>query len=176
MLKTKVATFRLITMVVLSTTLLAGCANMSRPEWLGTGAGAVVGAVAGYAIGAAVGAKDGGKIGLATGLLTGALIGNRIAKYLDERDRQTASTATQQALNTPIQTDPSGNPTKKMVTWASDHNPGVRGQTTIVKVDYDSAGKECRDANEVAYVGGKEISENVTYCREPGRAGWARVA
>lgn len=155
---------------------LSGClASMPRNGLL-TATGAAVGGGAGYLIGDAIGGQHATLIGTGAGVIIGGLLGNQIAQYLDERDRQIASKATEDALNTPIPDNQAGNnhqtPT---IVWNSDHNPGVRGRTTIVNTGYDTSGRECRAAEEVAYVGGREIKEQVSFCRDKNSGAWAKA-
>ncbi len=156
---------------------LSGCLeSIPRNPGLLTTAGTVVGGVAGYGIGNAVGGKNAEWIGTGAGAVLGALLGNQIAQYLDERDRQAAAKATQDALNTPMPSNASGNNIQRpAIAWNSDHNPDVRGQTTIVNAGYDTAGRECRAAEEVAYVSGREIKEQVSYCRDQRSGAWMKA-
>jgi len=48
--------------------------------------------------------------------------------------------------------------------WTSDHS-GASGTATVVAVQRTSSGAECKTVREVAYVGGKELTENQKYCR-----------
>lgn len=98
---------------------LTACAG----NQLSTGLGTLLGAGVGAGIGAATGGEDGALIGAAVGGLFGGLVGNTIASYLDERDRQIAAGATQQALDTPVDSGqtPAG-------TWHSDHNKDVQAE------------------------------------------------
>ncbi len=153
--------------VLIVTTSLSGC--------LATGAGAMIGGGAGYAIGDAIGGKHAEWIGAGAGAIVGAFVGNQIAQYLDERDRQTAAMATQDALNTPVPSNAAENSGQTTIAWNSDHNPGVRGRTTIVNTGYDTAGRECKAARQVAYIGGREIEEQVNFCREQNNGAWVRV-
>lgn len=149
---------------------LTACAGTNRNQ-VSTGLGALLGAGAGAFIGEAVGGEDGALIGAAVGALGGGLAGHTIANYLDERDRQIAAAATKQALDTPV--DSGQTPA---VTWNSDHNKDVGGKTTVTAVDYNTRGQECRQTHEVAYVQGKEVSENGMHCRDPNGGPWKRVS
>ncbi len=156
---------------------LSGCLeSIPRNPGLLAGAGAIVGGGAGYGIGKAVGGKHAEWIGTATGVVVGGLIGSQIAKSLDERDRQAAARATQDALNTPMPANAAENGGQgATIAWDSDHNPGVRGRTTIVNTGYDTAGRECRAARQIAYVGGREIEDQVNYCRDQNSGVWTAV-
>jgi len=148
---------------------LTACAGTNRSQ-VSTGLGTVAGAGVGALIGNAIGGEDGALIGAAIGGLFGGTAGYTIARYLDERDQQIAAAATKQALDTPV--DSGQTPA---VTWNSDHNKDVGGQTTVTAVRYDTTGQECRQTHEVAYVRGKEVSQNGTYCRDP-NGGWKSVS
>lgn len=149
---------------------LTACAGTNRSQ-VSTGLGTVAGAGVGALIGKAIGGDDGAWIGAAIGGLVGGTAGYTIARYLDERDRQIAAGATQKALDTPVDSGQTA-----AVTWKSDHNKDVGGQTTATPVGYDTRGQECRQIYEVAYVQGKEVRENGTHCRDPNGGPWKRVS
>lgn len=163
--------------VLMVSALISGCSALPQNHGLVTAAGAVIGGGAGYAIGEAIGGKYARIIAPAAGVVIGGLISNQIAQYLDERDRQAAAKATQDALDAPMPSNASGNSGQRTtIAWNSDHNPGVRGQTTIVNTGYDTSGRECRAAKQVAYVGGREIEEQVNYCRDQNSGAWVKAA
>ncbi|MDO8333177.1 MAG: hypothetical protein Q7T35_00725 [Nitrosomonas sp.] len=163
--------------VLIVSAMIGGCSALPQNQAFATAAGAVIGGGAGYAIGEAIGGKYARIIAPAAGVVVGGLIGNQIAQYLDERDRQVASKATQDALDTPMPSDTSENSGQRTtIAWNSDHNSGVRGRTTIVNAGYDTSGRECRAAEEVAYVGGREIKEQVSYCRDSNSGAWMKSA
>lgn len=66
-------------LVLISVTLLFGCANLNK-EQVGTVGGAVAGGV--------IGNKVGGTKGALIGAVLGGLIGNRLGAHLDEQDKQ----------------------------------------------------------------------------------------
>lgn len=158
--------------------MISGCSALPQNHGLVTAAGAVIGGGAGYAIGKAIGGKYARVIAPAAGVVIGGLISNQIAQYLDERDRQAAAKATQDALDAPTPSNASGSNSGQRTTiaWNSDHNSGVRGHTTIVNTGFDTSGRECRAAKQVAYVGGREIEEQVSYCRDQNSGAWVKVA
>lgn len=147
---------------------LIACAGTSRSQ-VSTGLGTLLGAGVGAVIGEVIGGEDGALIGAAVGSLSGGLVGYTIASYLDERDRQIAAGATKQALDTPVDSG-------QTVTWKSDHNKAVGGQTTVTPVSYNTRGQECRQINEVAYIQGKEVRDIGTHCRDPNGGPWTRVS
>jgi surface antigen len=103
---------------------------------------------------------------------TGFLISGEIARRLDERDRRLASEATQKVLNAPSETLQSSKTTES---WKSDHNPNVSGRATVTASTKTTDGRVCKAVNEVAYIGGKEVVQNVQYCRGSDESGWTRV-
>ena len=103
--------------IVLPAVLVAGLATTSCQDGGGgggggsdfgpkTGIGAALGAAGGGLLGAAAG---GSATGIAAGVLLGGLLGGATGSVLDDRDKRTASTTTQQAL----ESKPSGSAT----TW-----------------------------------------------------------
>lgn len=69
-------TIRNISLAVVLSLSLVGCANTSNEAW-GTGGGAVAGAALGYGLG-------GGAWGTVGGAAAGAVVGNAIGKSMDE--------------------------------------------------------------------------------------------
>lgn len=88
---------RSILAVLMSTTILAGCAT----DQAGTkqNIGTVLGAVGGALLGSTLGKGDGRLVGVAAGALAGAWLGNQIGKSLDEADRLAVNQKTNQALS-----------------------------------------------------------------------------
>ncbi len=66
-------------LILISATLLFGCANLNK-EQVGTVGGAVAGGV--------IGSKVGGTKGALIGAVLGGFIGNRLGAHLDEQDKQ----------------------------------------------------------------------------------------
>jgi surface antigen len=147
--------------------LLTACQNNEQT-------GGLLGALGGGALGCATGqlighSAAGTAIGCAGGALAGYFAGSAIGRQLDERDREKALAATQQALYVPVSYSPGStrtiHPRTKPVSWTSDHNPGVRGSSTLVAVEPKSDGGECRIVRDIAYVKGQEVQQQTRECR-----------
>jgi len=145
---------------------MAGCeTNEQTGGLLGAGGGAVLGGVLGQAIGHNA---TGVAIGAALGAAGGYFIGSAIGRQLDQRDRQSAVAATQEALDAPVSyTGGQPRPPTKSAGWSSDHNTGARGSATVVAVQRQASGGECRTLREVAYIKGEQVVQNSRYCRSP---------
>lgn len=90
---------RLVTVVLVAAMALsAGCADTGElnKEKIGTGFGALAGGL----IGSRFGSGGGRLVAALVGTVAGAWLGNRFGSYLDERDRERAAKAMQQAAVT----------------------------------------------------------------------------
>lgn len=120
--------------------------------------GTLIGAVSGALIGSQIGGGTAARVGAAAaGAVIGGMIGNRIGQSLDERDRQMAYAAENEAL-----TDgPPGAP----VGW---RNPQSGHYGTVVPgPSYDRAGNTCREYSHTIYINGQPESARGTACRNP---------
>jgi surface antigen len=90
--------------VLLSSAVLFGgsCAEVDKlsQEQIGTGIGTLAGGVGGALLGKQFGSRTGQLVATLVGAVGGAWVGKRIGTYLDERDRQKAAEAVQQAAVT----------------------------------------------------------------------------
>jgi surface antigen len=173
---------RLLIVAVAGLPLLGACATNEQTGGL---IGALGGAAGGAAIGGAVSHRGSGAlIGAGLGALGGYMIGSAIGRALDERDRQFAAQATQQVLYEPVPAyyyeeapPPYGAPPPPprhrraaapppAARWSSDHS-GARGSATVVAVQREPSGGECRTVREVAYVSGQELKQDQRFCRNP---------
>jgi surface antigen len=166
-----------------SVPLLGACQTNEQTGGLLGGLG---GAAGGALIGGAISHNAGGALlGGAIGGLGGYLIGSAIGRSLDERDRQLANQAVMQVLYAPApepyyaEPEPyeaapgvppprrrrHAHPRHETAHWASDHS-GARGSATVVAVQ-QTGGTECKVVRQVAYVSGRELTENQRYCRTP---------
>lgn len=152
--------------------LLGGCqTNEQTGGLVGAGSGAVLGGVLGNALGRSPGAMA---LGATLGGVGGYLVGSSIGRQLDERDRQRAEMATRQALAAPAYYPAPSAPPRPPATvqnWSSQDNAGVRGSSTVVAVQRQSSGGECRTVKEVAYIKGDEVVQNTRYCQD-GSGSW----
>ena len=138
--------------VMLAVITLTGCASMeANPK---TTVGAFGGAAFGGLIAAAAG---GGGAAIAGAIIGGALLGGAAGNYLDQRDKQLAAQAQQQAL----ENAPTGAP----VAW---NNPDTRHQGTVTAVrTYESGGTYCREFQSDVVIDGKNERAYGTACRQP---------
>jgi surface antigen len=88
--------FRLVIGATLAGALLSGCGTQATKE----DTGAVVGAVGGAAVGSQVGGGNGRTAAVIVGAAAGGVLGAKYGRYLDERDRQNVTHATERALAT----------------------------------------------------------------------------
>ena len=134
--------------------MLCGCdPNNPSPQFaslLGAGGGAALGGLLGNQLGHH---RTGATLaGVGVGGLAGYFIGGAIGRQLDSQDKQRASNATEQALN-------SGGSRS----WKSDHS-GNSGHVSVQKSEL-THGNECRSVHEIAYIQGKEVDQNQKYCK-----------
>lgn len=120
-----------------------------------TGIGAALGAAGGGLLGAAAG---GSAAGIAAGVLLGGLLGGATGSVLDDRDKRTASTTTQQAL----ESKPSGSTTA----WRNP-DTGNSGSVTPVRTFQANNGQYCREYEQSVTIGGKPQKSYGTACRQP---------
>lgn len=133
---------------LMAVTVLAGCQNSQQT---GTLLGALGGAAAGYAIG------DGKWWAVGAGALVCGVVGNQVGAYLDERDRQTAYSNANYALN--------NNADGQTSTW-SNPEKGTGGYTKPTQT-YQSAGSTCRTYQTGVTANGQSQSGTGQACRQP---------
>jgi surface antigen len=154
--------------------LSTGCQNNEQTYGAGGAAfGALACGVAGNAI---FHSAFGTVASAATCGAVGYFVGSSIGRELDERDRQAAAAATQQALEEPVyytatQTTPV-HPRPRAVAWNSDHGTGTHGSASVVAVQPRPSGGECRTVREVAYIKGQEVTQQSQYCRNSADGSW----
>jgi surface antigen len=142
--------------IVLLAPVLSSCASMQQTYGenpkavlgglLGAGAGAGIAALAGGGPGAIVGAAVGG-----------ALLGGFVGHKLDDRDKQKATQAAQQAFekNAAGQTSVWNNP-----------DSGNSGSITPTKTYQLANGQYCRQYQQTIVIGGEQHETYGTACRE----------
>jgi surface antigen len=143
--------------VVLLAFTLSSCASMQQSYQenpkamlgglLGAGAGAGIAALAGGGPGAIVGAAVGG-----------ALIGGLVGHKLDNRDKQLATQAAQQAFEK--------NPAGQASVW-DNPDSGNSGSVTPTKTYQLASGQYCRQYHQKIIVGGQPETSYGTACRQP---------
>lgn len=157
--------------VLVAALCVAGCqTNQQTGALVGTSGGSVIGAFLGKSLGRSNSAM---LIGSLAGGAAGYFIGSSIGQSLDERDRLRAQAATAAALNTPLRVKASGSSTPRPIpaaqrpskSWTSDHKSGSKGSATVTAVEATPNGQECRTVHEVAYIQGREVTQDTRYCR-----------
>jgi surface antigen len=136
---------------ILAAFLLMGC-ETTGPK---TTVGGLGGAAAGGLLGAALGGKG---TGIAAGTILGGLIGGAIGERLDAADRERASAAASQAL----ESIPSG----RSVAWRNPDS-GNSGVVTPVRTYQTSTGQYCREYTQTITIGGEKHQSYGTACRQP---------
>lgn len=143
---------RHMTIILVSTALLAGCAEGREKEGLGTIIGAGLGALAGSQIGGGKGQMA----AIAIGALGGAWAGGELGKSLDEADRMKASQTAQNSLE--------NNRSGQVAAW---RNPDSGNSGTFTPTDtYKDSGKDCRTFESTITVDGKTEPATGTACRD----------
>ncbi len=131
----------------------SGCADLSQnPK---TALGAAGGAAAGGLIGAAA---SGSPAAIAGGVILGGLAGGAVGNMLDQRDRQLASRAAQQALEAA--------PVGTAVPWTNP-DTGHTGAITPVRTYQVADGGYCREYQQVVTINGQQQRSFGTACRQP---------
>lgn len=131
---------------------LPGCADdRGQNETIGTVVGGVVGAV----VGSQIGSGTGQIVATAVGTLAGAWIGSSIGRSLDERDRQTAYTTDQDALET--------NADGESSSWSNPDNKTSGSMTPVSSMQ--TAQGSCRKYEKSVMVDGKLEQATGTACR-----------
>lgn len=156
-----------VVLVVSILPLAVACQNKEQSYGAG---GAALGALACGAAGSAIFHTALGTLGSAAACGTaGYFIGSSIGRRLDQQDQAAAAAATQEALAVPVHYPPGRttvvHPTTRPVSWNSDHGSGARGSASVVAVQPQSSGGECRTVREVAYIKGQEETQTSKYCR-----------
>ena len=136
---------------ILMAFLLTGCES-TGPK---TAVGGLGGAAAGGLLAAALGGKG---PGIAAGAIVGGLIGGAIGDRLDAADRERASAAASQAL----ESVPSG----QSVAWRNPDS-GHRGVVTPVRTYQTASGQPCREYTQTITIGGEPQQSYGTACRQP---------
>ncbi|MEE9606279.1 MAG: hypothetical protein V3U03_00965 [Myxococcota bacterium] len=151
------STLRKFAPIILVAFVLSGCQStyQSMADNPKTTTGAALGAAGGGLIAAAAG---GGAAGIIGGVLIGGLLGGAIGNALDQRDKDLALRANQQALES--------NRTGQTSSW---HNPdsGHSGTFTPTSTYQNSAGQNCREGRQTVKIGDETHEAIETYCRQP---------
>jgi len=139
--------FATVTIVALSLGLGA-CAQQPTQEQTG----AVVGGVVGGLLGTQVGSGRGTTAAIIAGTLGGALIGGALGRNMDELDRMRVSQTLERS------------PDRQTVAWTNP-NTGYHYETTPIRT-FQSAGRDCREYEVQATMGGRPETIVGTACRD----------
>lgn len=142
--------------IVLLAFLLSSCASMQQMYQENPKAvlGSVLGAGAGAGIAALAGGSPAAIVGAALG---GALLGGFVGHKLDDRDKQMAAQAAQQAF----ENNQSGQPS----VWNNPES-GNSGSITPVKTYQLATGQYCRQYQQTIVIGGEPQKSYGTACRQ----------
>ncbi|MCP4316530.1 MAG: hypothetical protein GY789_11075 [Hyphomicrobiales bacterium] len=134
---------------------IASCAWIEEQTGLGqkTQIGAAGGAAAGGLLAAAVGASP---VGLAAGVILGGLAGGAVGSYLDNKDKEEALKAQQQAL--------ANNKAGQTTDW-SNPDTGHTGSYTPQNTYTTKDGLTCRDYSQTVTIDGKQENATGTACK-----------
>ncbi len=136
--------------------VLTGCnttQGWGSKQTVGTGAGAVAGGL----LGSQVGSGSGRLWATGAGVLLGALVGSEIGSSLDRADRMYMQNAQQRAHTAPI---------GETVNW-NNPDSGNSGSYTVVRDGTSTAGRYCREYQQVITVGGRQENAYGTACQQP---------
>ena len=134
---------------------VAGCAWIEEQTGFGQKAqvGAAAGAAGGGLLAAAVGASP---VGLAAGVILGGIAGGALGNYLDNKDKEEALKAQQQAL--------ANNKAGQSTTWTNP-NTGNTGTYTPQNTYTTKDGLTCRDYSQTVTIDGKQETATGTACK-----------
>ena len=146
----------LIAPLVLLLFTLSSCATMQQTYQENPKAllGSVLGAGAGAGIAAAAGASPAWIVGSA---LMGGVLGGYVGHRLDDRDKQMAAQAAQQAFES--------NRTGQASVW-NNPDSGNSGSITPTRT-FEQNGQYCRQYKQTIQVGGEPQTAYGTACRQP---------
>lgn len=142
------------TVLVVTCSLLAACADRGPKEQAGT----VIGGIAGAAVGSLFGKGSGRNVAIAAGTLLGAMAGSEVGRSLDKADRAYLAQANDKATDAPI---------GETIHW---NNPqtGHYGTVTPVRDGTQAqTGAYCREFQQTVTIGGKTEQAYGTACRQP---------
>jgi len=150
-------TSKLIVVLAIVALLLSGCAQTGQtvrnnPK---TTMGGMLGAASGGLIAAAAG---GGAAGIVGGVLLGGLVGGAIGNHLDQRDKELAM----QAANQAFENGRSG----ERSAWQNP-DTGNSGSVTPTRTYQAASGGYCREYQQEIIVGGEPQKSYGTACRQP---------
>lgn len=139
--------------LLMASTVLAGCQNMSNREAAAT----VVGTVAGAVVGAQFGHHGGQVAAAAVGALLGGAVGNAIGRSADESDLREASNGFARASRVSV---------GETVYWHNERT-GHYGSFKPVRDGHSRYGNYCREFVTNVYINGQIQRSYGTTCRQP---------
>jgi len=142
---------KLLTIIVLSSFLVACSQEMMNKE----NAGLLIGGATGAFIGSKVGGGNGRMFATAAGALLGAMAGKEIGKQLDQYDLMMHENAVEESYQAPLH---------KTISWENEKN-GHRGTVTPVKEGRDEQQNICRQYEQTITVDGRTETAVGTACK-----------
>jgi len=139
---------KIVTIVLISITLLAGCQQVTKRD-----TGTVVGGVAGGILGNQIGSGSGRTVAIIAGTLVGAFIGSSIGQQMDDNDHYRA----QRALET--------SRTNQSTSWRNPDS-GYDYTVTPTRTYETPTSGPCRDYSTEAVIGGEREIIYGTACRQ----------
>lgn len=138
---------RILSSILLSTLLLAGCESATKQD-----TGAIMGGILGGVLGNQVGGGKGRTAAIIVGTIAGAYLGGNIGKQMDENDRY----RTQRTLeSTPI---------NQTSSWRNP-DTGTRYEVTPTRT-YETSSGPCREYTTDAIINGNRETVYGTACRQ----------
>ncbi|MES2729242.1 MAG: RT0821/Lpp0805 family surface protein [Pseudomonadota bacterium] len=143
----------ILSALVATSLLLAGCETGGTKQTVG----GLTGAVAGGLLGAQIGDGRGQIAAAAIGTLLGAMAGSEIGKSLDKADLAYANQSLNQAHNTPM---------GQTINWNNPQS-GHAGSYTPVNDGYSNTGSYCRQYKQTVTIDGRQETAYGTACKNP---------
>jgi surface antigen len=141
-----------ISVVMLSTVFLFGCANGGPKQTAGTYVGAATGAL----VGSQFGKGSGRLVGVALGTFLGSMLGSEIGSRMDARDKELA----EQTVNNTLESIPDN----QVRVWQNPNN-NHSGKFVVTKTE-ESQNKVCRDYVHTVIIDGKQEKVCGRACRD----------
>lgn len=144
-----------VTLIIAAITSLMGCMPNAGPKQT---AGHLIGAAAGAVIGSQFGRGNGRLVGAALGTLAGSYLGGMVGNRMDERDRELAQFAMQDALERA--------PDHTVRRWHNpntDHSGSFRVMRTMEMPENNLV---CRDYVHTVIIDGRQEKVHGRACRD----------
>ncbi len=153
---------KIITLALVSSLALAGCAANGQPNSWGMGNKQTVGTVGGAALGGILGSKMGKGSGqlwaTGAGALLGAFVGSSIGQSLDQADMAYHQQAFERAYSAPL---------NQPINWNNPQSGHSGSVTPIREGRQASSGGLCRQYKQTIVVDGQAETAYGTACQNP---------